>query len=135
MKKTNDGFAGCIRELWRYRDLLKLLVLRDIRLKYRRSFLGYVWSILNPLLVMTVMTVVFSTMFSREIENFPVYLFSGQLLFNFMNNSSHQAIFSLSGNASLLKKTYVPKYIFTMAKITSWLFVVICFPSPNGCCS
>ncbi len=107
------------REFWRYRDLLKQLVSRDIKLKYRRSFLGYVWSVLNPLLIMLVMTVVFSTMFSRNIENFPVYLFCGQLLFNFMNNSTHQAIFSITGNAALLKKTYVPKYIFTVAKITS----------------
>ena len=107
------------KEFWRYKDLLKLLVSRDLKLKYRRSVLGYVWSILNPLLTMTVMTVVFSTMFSRNIQNFPVYLFCGQLLFNFMNNSTHQAISSITGNASLLKKTYVPKYIFTVSKITS----------------
>ncbi len=107
------------REFWRYRDLLKLLVTKDIKLKYRRSVLGYVWSILNPLLIMIVMTIVFSTMFSRNIENFPVYLFCGQLLFNAMNNTTHQAIFSITGNAALLKKTYVPKYIFTVAKITS----------------
>lgn len=67
------------------------------------------------------MTIVFSAMFNRNIENFPVYLFCGQLLFNYMNNSTHQAIFSITGNAALLKKTYVPKYIFTVAKITSGL--------------
>lgn len=107
------------KEFWKYKDLLKLLVSRNLKLKYRRSVLGYVWSVLNPLLTMTVMAIVFSTMFSRNIENFPVYLFCGQLLFNFMNNSTHQAISSITGNASLLKKTYVPKYIFTVAKITS----------------
>ena len=107
------------KEFWQYKDLLKLLVSRNLKLKYRRSVLGYVWSVLNPLLTMTVMAIVFSTMFSRNIENFPVYLFCGQLLFNFMNNSTHQAISSITGNASLLKKTYVPKYIFTVAKITS----------------
>ena len=110
-----------LREFGKYRDLLKLLVLRDIRLKYRRSLLGYLWSVLNPLLIMVVMTVVFSTLFSRDIDNFPVYLFTGQLLFNFMNHATHQAIFSLTGNASLLKKTYVPRYIFTVAKVTSAL--------------
>ncbi len=68
---------------------------------------------------MIVMTIVFSTMFSRNIDNFPVYLFCGQLLFNAMNNTTHQSIFSITGNAALLKKTYVPKYIFTVAKITS----------------
>lgn len=110
-----------LKELWRYRDLLKQLVSRDIKLKYRRSFLGYVWSVLNPLLIMVVLTVVFSTMFSRNIENFPVYLFCGQLLYNFMSNSTHQAIFSITGNGALLKKTYLPKYIFTVSKITSGL--------------
>lgn len=110
-----------LHEFWRYRDLLKLLVTKNIKLKYRRSWLGYVWSILNPLLIMVVMTVVFSTMFKRNIENFPVYLFCGQLLFNYMNSSTTQAIFSITGNAALLKKTYVPKYLFTLARITSGL--------------
>ena len=68
---------------------------------------------------MTVMAIVFSAMFKRNIENFPVYLFCGQLLFTFMNSSTHVAIFSITANAPLLKKTYIPKYIFTVAKITS----------------
>ena len=108
-----------IREFWQYNDLLKLLGARDIKLKYRRSFLGYLWSILNPLMIMIVMPIVFSTMFNGNIENFPVYLFCGQLLFSYMNSSTSQAIFSITGNSALLKKTYVPKYIFTISKITS----------------
>ena len=121
MNQSQNNLKSLVDECWRYRDLLRLLVTRNLKLKYRRSFLGYVWSVLNPLLIMVVMTVVFSTMFSRNIENFPVYLFCGQLLFNFMNNSTHQAISAITGNASLLKKTYVPKYIFTISKITSGL--------------
>lgn len=108
-------------EFWRYRDLLRLLVVKNVKLKYRRSWLGYVWSILSPLMVMTVMSVVFSTMFKHNIDNYPVYLFCGQLLFNFMNTSTTQSCFSISSNASLLKKTYVPKYMFTLAKVTSCL--------------
>lgn len=110
-----------LKEFWKYKDLLFLLVSKNIKLKYRRSWLGYVWSVLNPLMIMVVMTLVFSTIFSRNIENFPVYLFCGQLLFNFMNTSTHQALSSITANASLLKKTYVPKYIFTLSKITSGL--------------
>lgn len=121
MLNTISLFQKRLQNSWQYRDLLKQLVMRDIKLKYRRSFLGYLWSVLNPLLIMMVMTIVFSTMFSRNIDNFPVYLFCGQMLFNFMNNSTHQAISSITGNASLLKKTYVPKYIFTVSKITSGL--------------
>ena len=90
--KNQNKLAQYLREFWHYRDFLKLLVVKNIKLKYRRSFLGYVWSILNPLLIMVVMTVVFSTMFSRNIENYPVYLFCGQLLFNFMKTSTTQAI-------------------------------------------
>ncbi len=97
------------------------LVSKDIKLKYRRSFLGYLWSILNPLFVMMIMSIVFSTMFRRNIENFPVYLFTGQTLFNFMKSSTQKAISSITGNSALLKKTYVPKYIFTFSKITSGL--------------
>lgn len=110
-----------ILTFWKYKDLMVQLVSRDVKLKYRRSILGYLWSVLNPLLIMCVMTIVFSTMFKRNIENFPVYLFCGQVMFNFMNTSTHQAIFSITGNSSLLKKTYVPKYIFTVSKITSGL--------------
>lgn len=110
-----------LQNFWHYKGLLKQLVIRDLRLKYRRSFLGYIWSVLNPLLIMIVMTIVFSTMFSRSIENFPVYLFTGQLMFNFMNQSTHQAIAAINGNSTLLKKVYIPKYIFVFSKITSGL--------------
>lgn len=121
MKHLYNKTQQYLKEFWKYKDLLILLVEKNIKLKYRRSWLGYVWSVLNPLLIMVIMTVVFSTMFSRNIENFPVYLFCGQLLFNFMNQSTHQALYAITGNAALLKKTYVPKYIFTLAKITGGL--------------
>ena len=74
-----NTFRYRIRTLYQYKDLIKELVSRDIKLKYRRSFLGYVWSVLNPLLIMIVMTVVFSAMFNRNIENYPVYLLIGPL--------------------------------------------------------
>ena len=108
MNRIKNKLSQYLHEFWKYRDLLKLLVVKNIKLKYRRSFLGYVWSVLNPLLIMVVMSVVFSTMFSRNIENFPVYLFCGQLLFNYMNSSTNQAITSINGNAALLKKPMCP---------------------------
>lgn len=117
MKKMFSWIHG----LYRYKDLVGQLVSRDIKIKYRRSVLGYLWSVLNPLMIMLVMVIVFSTMFKRSINNFPVYLLTGQIMFNFMNTSTHQAMNSIVGNASLLKKTYVPKYIFTLSKITSGL--------------
>ncbi len=104
---------------YQYRFLMQQLVSKDVKLKYRRSFLGYLWSILNPLMIMVIMVIVFSSMFRSDIENFPVYLIIGQTLFNFMSESTNQAITSITGNAALLKKTYVPKYVFTVSKVTS----------------
>lgn len=121
MKKHIARLQG----LYQYRYLVKQLVTKDIKLKYRRSFLGYIWSVLNPLLVMLVMYVVFSQMFRFDIENYPAYLIIGQTLFTFMTEATNQAIFSITGNASLLKKVYVPKYIFTLSKVTSSLVNLI----------
>lgn len=112
-----------LRQRWdtfqHYKPLLQQLVMKDIKLKYRRSFLGYVWSILNPLMIMIIMVLVFSNMFRFDIANYPVYLIIGQTIFNFVSESTNQAMFSITGNAALMKKTYVPKYIFTLSKISS----------------
>lgn len=112
-------------EIYNYRDLLVELVTRDLKLKYRRSVLGYLWSVLSPLLIMTVQIIVFSKLFKRGIENYPVYLLSGQILFNYMNNSTHMAIHSILDSRELIKKVYLPKYIFTVSKITSGLIDLI----------
>ena len=107
------------RTFFQYKDLIRELVSRDLKLKYRRSFLGYVWSVLNPLLIMIVLTVVFSAMFKRNIENYPVYLLSGRMCFDFMRLSTLGGLSSVVTNAPLLKKTYIPKYIFTLSKVIS----------------
>lgn len=122
MTKTKWRFEpkeGSFIEVFKYHDLLSQLVSRDLKLKYRRSFLGYLWSILNPLLVMIVMTIVFSTMFGRNLPNFPIYLLCGRIIFEFINTSTGKALGSITDNAVLLKKTYVSKFMFPLAKITS----------------
>lgn len=110
-----------IRTFWKYTELMKQLVIRDLKLKYRRSFLGYLWSILNPLLVMLVMVLVFSNLFNRggDIPYYPVYLIAGRTVFEFITGSTNDAMRSIVGNASLIKKVYVPKYVFTLSKVTS----------------
>lgn len=108
-----------IRTLYKYQDLIKELVARDLKLKYRRSFLGYVWSILNPLLIMIIQTIVFTKMLGKGIENYPVYLLTGRLLYDFLKTSTTNAMKSVTGNAPLLRKVYIPKYIFTLSKVTS----------------
>ena len=108
-----------IKTLFKYKDLIQELVVRDLKLKYRRSFLGYIWSVLNPLLTMIVLTIVFTHLLGKKIENYPVYLLSGRMLYDFLKASTTNAMKSVVGNAALLRKVYVPKYIFTLAKVTS----------------
>ena len=82
-----------------FTPLLRQLVKKDIKLKYRRSFLGYIWSILNPLMIMVIMVLVFSNIFRSDIQNYPVYLIIGQTIFNFVSESTNQAMWSITGNA------------------------------------
>ncbi len=98
--------------------LLRELVKRDFTAKYKDSFLGVIWSFLNPLLVMLVFTAVFSVLFARTIENYPVYLLAGRIIFDFYNNGTRGAMNSIKGNAAILKKVYIPKYMFSVSKIT-----------------
>lgn len=118
--------SGSFLEVFNYKDLLNQLVSRDIKLKYRRSFLGYVWSILNPLLIMIVMVIVFSKMFNRSIPHFPVYLFAGRILYEFVIGACGKALGSITDNSSLLKKTYVSKFMFPLAKSQAHLLTA-CF--------
>lgn len=103
----------------KYMPLVKELVSRDLKVKYRRSALGYLWSLLNPLLMMTVMTLVFSYMFRFDIPNYPLYLICGQTMWNFFSEGTNMAMQSIWQNASLLKKVYVPKYVFPLSRIVS----------------
>lgn len=119
MKDFRPLFRKRIEVLVHYRGLLALLVQRDLKLKYRRSFLGYLWSVLDPLFTMVIQALVFTLMFKRNIEYFPAYLIAGNILFGYMREAASHSMTSITGNAALLKKTYVPKYIFTLSKVTS----------------
>ena len=110
----------------KYIPLIKELVSRDLKVKYRRSLLGYLWSLLNPLLMMAVMNMVFSHVIRSDIGNFPLYLICGQTLFGFFSESSSMAMTSVIWNASLIKKIYIPKYIFPISRIFS-SFVTMSF--------
>lgn len=104
---------------WKYKVLLHELVIRDLKVKYRRSVLGYLWSVLNPLLMMIVISTVFSYMFRYEIENYALYLLSGQLIYNFYSDATNSSMNAILGSSSLIKKVHVPKYIFPIAKTLS----------------
>jgi len=105
----------------RYKHYLRLLVKRDFVARYRKSVLGVLWSLLNPLLTMLVMAMVFSYFFRFEIENFPVYLLSGLIIYNFFSESTTLAISSVIVNEAVIKKVYVPKYVFPLSKVLSSL--------------
>ena len=92
--------------------ILQMLVSKDFKLKYRRSFLGVVWSILNPLLMMMVMAFVFSNIFRFPILNYPVYLIIGLTLFSLLTVSTNSGVLSIINAAPLIKKIRVNKLIF-----------------------
>jgi len=102
--------------LKKYRFLLEDMVVRDIKLKYRRSIIGLLWSVLNPLLMMVVITAVFQNLFRFEIENFAVYYLTGWVVFNFVTEATSGAMTSVINASALIRKVYIPKYIFPMQK-------------------
>lgn len=108
-----------IKNFRKFRPLLSELIARDIKTKYRKSILGVLWTILNPLFMMIVLSVVFSNLFKFDIEYFPVYLLSGQLIFNFFSESTTNAMSAIIANGPLIKKIYVPKYMFVLSRIFS----------------
>jgi ABC-2 type transport system permease protein len=101
----------------KYIPLLDEFIKREQKLKYRRSLIGYMWSLLNPLIMMVIVSAVFSYIFRFDIENYAAYLIIGQTFFGFLNESTTNAMRALIDNSSLLQKVYVPKYIFPLAKV------------------
>ena len=102
----------------KYSFLLKQLIGRDFKVKYKRSVLGVVWSLLYPIMTMTVMAIVFSNVFkfSTPGVNYLVYLLSGLVMFNYYSEASNLAMSSIVANFSLINKVYIPKYIFPLSK-------------------
>ena len=110
----------------KYNFLLKELVSRDFKVKYKRSVLGILWSLLYPILNMSVLALVFTNVFKMSTPgvNYLVYLLSGLVMFNYFSEASNLAMSSVVANFSLINKVYIPKYIFPLSKC---LFVGINF--------
>lgn len=115
--------------------LFEELVKRDFKRKYKRTVLGMVWSVLSPLLMLFVMTLVFTRFFGRNIEHYTIYLFCGNLVFSFFSESTGQGMESLMSNAGIFTKVNVPKYLFLFSKnvqclinfgLTLCVFVLFC---------
>lgn len=118
-KGKSTLFVRVANAFERYQFMLRQLVNRNFKAKYKRSILGILWSFLNPLLTMLIQYVVFSTLFKSNLAYFPVYLLSGTICFSFFSEATSTGLSSISGNASLITKVYIPKYIFPISTVLS----------------
>ncbi len=110
-----------VAELWRYRPLLVELVVLDLKVRYKGSALGFLWSLLNPLLMMLVFTAVFSQLFQSPIARFPVFIMAALLPWNYLATAVTRGTTSITGNAHLLNKVYFPPEVFPIAVVFSAL--------------
>ena len=114
-------FADFFYHIFLYREYLKQSVARDLRKRYKRSVLGYLWSMLNPLLMMVVLAVVFSAMMRQSVEDYAVFLFAAMLPFNYFGATVLGNLDSIRSNASIIDQVPVPKYIFSLSLAFSGL--------------
>lgn len=119
-------------ELWRYRDLLQLLITNRIKTRYKRSVLGVVWTLLNPLLNTLVLTIAFSQIFRFNVPNYAIYILSGLLFWNFFSQSTNDAMDTLVWGSSLIKRIYVPRTIFAVAVVGNGLINYLLALIPLG---
>ena len=120
-KGKRSYVVNAVVAIQKYGFLIRQLVSRDFKTKYKRSILGVLWSFLNPLLMMCVQYFVFSNIFKSDIPNFAAYLLIGTVMFNFFTESCGMALTSILGNASLITKVYMPKYIYPLTRVLSSL--------------
>lgn len=113
--------AGEFMELVRYRDLLQLMIAKITTTRYKRSVLGALWTLLNPLMNMVVLTIAFSALFRSSVEHYPVYVLSGLIMWNFFMQSTTFAMNSLVWGGGLIKRIYLPRPIFAVAAIGNGL--------------
>jgi ABC-2 type transport system permease protein len=109
------------QEAWRYRDLIFFLVRRDLTARYKRSVLGIAWTMLNPLGMMVVLSIVFSQVFRITIEDYPAYVLSGLIAWNFFSQTSASAIHALVWGGDLMRRIYIPRSIFAISSICTGL--------------
>lgn len=120
---TYDSFAkkesifSEIIEVYKYRELLGIFIWREYISSYKRSYLGVLWAILEPLFTMAIMATVFSAIMRRPIENYPIFLFSGLIVWNLFNTSTIRATKGMVGARNMLGRVYIPRTIFVFTSI------------------
>lgn len=117
-----------VQDLRNYREFLKSNVKKDIRGKYKGSFLGILWSFINPLLSVLVYAIVFPYIMRIKVENYLIYLITGIIPWTFFTSSINMGIISILSNANLIKKVYFPRIILPISSVTSCLvnFLISC---------
>lgn len=110
--------AGPLLTLFRYRALLRQLVIREVKLRYKRSVLGFAWTVLNPLLAMVIFTMVFSRMFGNR-PNYSLYVFTALMGWNLFSSGTSRGLDSVVLNGPIIRKVFVPKAIFPVATVIS----------------
>lgn len=108
-----------LTQLYRFRALIQILVLRELKARYRGTFLGFLWSFVNPLILMAIYVLVFSIYLRMDMENYPVFLLCGILPWAWFSSGLSEATFSIIGNGGLIKKVYLPSEIFPLVYIGS----------------
>ena len=121
-----------IENFRKYKYLLSQLVKKDIKLRYRRSYLGMLWTLIEPLLTMIVLSIVFGSLLGRSNSDkafdgapFPIYVLTGRLLYSFFSSSTNSAMKSIRRNGAMIKKVYVPKYIYPFSGILANFIIFI----------
>lgn len=117
---------GTAKDIFKSRFILSQMVKKNVKSQYRNSVLGILWTVLNPLLNMAVMAIVFSQLFGRGIENYPVYLLTGNIIFSLMRTATEQSLTCIEANAGLLTKVKIPYFVFPVSHLLS-AFVSFCF--------
>lgn len=118
---TKNKTPALITKIKEHSFLFSELVKRDFKKKYKRTYLGMLWSVLSPLLTLLVMSIVFKGFFGRNMEHYTIYLFCGNIVFSFFSDASNGGMGSLLGNAAIFSKINVPKYIFLFSRNVSSL--------------
>ena len=115
-----DGRARShLSELLRYRELVRNFVIRDLKARYKSSFLGFLWSLANPLLMMLVFTVVFTALIPNDVPQYPVFILAGLLAWNWCTASVTGGVYSITGNAHLIKKVAFPRELLPLSVVLS----------------
>jgi ABC-2 type transport system permease protein len=106
-------------KVWRQRELVRILVARDLKVRYKRSILGFLWTLLNPLITIAIFSFVFSKIFSAFYHQYKLYMFSGVLIWNFFSLATTQGLSSLISAGGIIRKIAVPKLVFPIAAVCS----------------